>query len=42
MVEAMYAGGIRLLEFTYIANGAVSDEDTAAGLYAWRGAHIRI
>lgn len=30
LAEAMYAGGIRLLEITYSANGAVSDEETAA------------
>lgn len=29
MAEAMYEGGIRLLEITYSANGAVSDEETA-------------
>ena len=29
LAEAMYDGGIRLLEVTYSANGAVSDEDTA-------------
>ena len=29
LAEAMYAGGIRLLEVTYSANGSVSDEDTA-------------
>ena len=28
----MYDGGIRLLEVTYSANGAVSDEDTAANI----------
>lgn len=27
--EALYRGGIRLLELTYSANGSVSDEDTA-------------
>ncbi len=34
MAEAMYEGGIRLLEVTYSANGAVSDEETAAGIRA--------
>ena len=29
LAEAMYNGGIRLLEVTYSANGSVSDEDTA-------------
>lgn len=29
LVEALYAGGIRLLEITYSANGAVSDTETA-------------
>lgn len=29
LAEAMYQGGIRLLEVTYSANGAVSDEETA-------------
>ena len=29
LAEAMYEGGVRLLEVTYSANGAVSDEDTA-------------
>ena len=29
LAEAMYAGGIRFLEITYSANGAVSDEETA-------------
>lgn len=32
LAEAMYAGGIRLLEVTYSANGAVSDEDTAKNI----------
>ncbi len=32
MAEAMYAGGVRLLEITYSANGAVSDEETADGI----------
>jgi 2-dehydro-3-deoxyphosphogluconate aldolase/(4S)-4-hydroxy-2-oxoglutarate aldolase len=27
--EAMYRGGVRVLEITYSANGAVSDEETA-------------
>ena len=30
--EAMYAGGVRLLEVTYSANGSVSDEETANGI----------
>ena len=29
LAEAMYAGGVRLLEITYSANGKVSDEETA-------------
>ncbi|MBE6557363.1 MAG: bifunctional 4-hydroxy-2-oxoglutarate aldolase/2-dehydro-3-deoxy-phosphogluconate aldolase [Ruminococcaceae bacterium] len=29
MAEAMYAGGIRLLELTYCADGSTSDEDMA-------------
>ena len=29
LAEAMYRGGIRLLEVTYSANGSVSDEETA-------------
>lgn len=29
LAEAMYDGGIRLLEVTYSANGSVSDEETA-------------
>ena len=32
MAEAMYAGGVRLLEVTYSANGAVPDEETADGI----------
>lgn len=32
LAEAMYEGGIRLMEITYSANGAVSDEDTAANI----------
>lgn len=32
LAEAMYEGGIRLLEVTYSANGAVSDEDTAENI----------
>ena len=32
LAEAMYAGGIRLLEITYSANGKVSDEDTAENI----------
>lgn len=29
LAEAMYQGGVRLLEITYSANGVVSDEETA-------------
>ena len=29
LAEAMYLGGVRLLEITYSANGSVSDEETA-------------
>lgn len=29
LAEAMYKGGVRLLEITYSANGSVSDEETA-------------
>lgn len=32
LAEAMYEGGIRLLEITYSANGAVSDEETAENI----------
>lgn len=32
LAEAMYEGGIRLLEVTYSANGSVSDEDTAENI----------
>lgn len=32
LAEAMYRGGVRLLEITYSANGAVSDEDTAENI----------
>ena len=32
LAEAMYAGGIRLLEVTYSANGKVSEEDTAENI----------
>lgn len=31
-VEAMYKGGIRLVEVTYSANGSVSDEETAKNI----------
>ena len=34
IAEAMYEGSIRLLEITYSANGAVSDEQTASILKA--------
>ena len=32
LAEAMYEGGVRLLEVTYSANGSVSDEDTAKNI----------
>ncbi len=32
LAEAMYKGGIRLLEVTYSANGSVSDEETAENI----------
>ena len=32
LAEAMYNGGIRMLEVTYSANGRVSDEDTAESI----------
>lgn len=32
LAEAMYDGGIRLLEITYSANGSTSDEDTAENI----------
>ena len=32
LAEAMYKGGIRLLEITYSANGSVSDEETAENI----------
>ena len=32
LTEAMYAGGVRLLEITYSANGKVTDEETAANI----------
>ena len=32
LAEAMYAGGIRLLEITYSADKSVSDEETAANI----------
>ena len=32
LAEAMYRGGIRLLEVTYSANGAVSDEETSENI----------
>ena len=34
LAEAMYAGGVRLLEVTYSANGSVSDEETANNIGA--------
>ena len=32
LAEAMYKGGIRLLELTYSANGKISDEETAENI----------
>lgn len=32
LAEAMYEGGVRLLEITYSANGKVSDEETAENI----------
>ena len=32
LTEAMYQGGVRLLEVTYSANGSVSDEETAENI----------
>lgn len=32
LAEAMYKGGVRLLEVTYSANGSVSDEETAENI----------
>ncbi|MBO5784287.1 MAG: 2-dehydro-3-deoxyphosphogluconate aldolase, partial [Clostridia bacterium] len=32
LAEALYAGGIRLMEITYSANGSVSDRDTAENI----------
>lgn len=32
LADAMYAGGVRLLEVTYSANGKISDEQTAANI----------
>jgi 2-keto-3-deoxy-6-phosphogluconate aldolase len=32
LTEALYKGGIRLLEITYRPDGAVSDEETAANI----------
>ena len=34
IAEAMYKGGIKLLEVTYSANGKVSDEETAQNIKA--------
>ncbi len=34
MAEAIYEGGIRFLEITYLANGSVSDEETAQNIQA--------
>ena len=34
LAQAMYDGGVRLLEVTYSANGAVSDEETAENIHA--------
>ena len=38
LAEALYAGGVRLLEVTYSANGSVSNEDTAASVSELVGA----
>lgn len=32
LAEAMYAGGVRLLEVTYSSNGKISDEETAQSI----------
>ncbi len=32
LAEAMYAGGVRLLEITYSANGSTTDEETAENI----------
>ena len=32
LANALYEGGVRLMEITYSANGAISDEDTAKGI----------
>ena len=34
MAEALYKGGIRLLEITYSANGSTPDSETAANIKA--------
>ncbi len=34
LAEAMYDGGIRLIEITYSANGSISDEETANNIYS--------
>ena len=34
LAEAMYAGGVRLLEITYTASGKVTDEETAQNIEA--------
>lgn len=34
LAQAMYDGGVRLLEVTYSANGTVSDEETAETIHA--------
>ncbi len=33
VAEALYQGGIRLMEITYSADGRISDEDTAAAIH---------
>ncbi len=40
VAEALYQGGIRLMEITYSADGRVSDEDTAAAIRMLAG-HMR-
>ena len=32
LANALYAGGVRLMEITYSANGSIKDEDTARGI----------
>lgn len=37
LAEAMYAGGVRLLEITYCADGKVTDEETARNIQTLSG-----